>query len=60
MKISHQSDHRPLRAAEYPPIEDQLDALWHAMDQGKLPMVEGFYNEVKRVKDKYPKPEKPS
>lgn len=60
MKISHRSDHKQLRAAEYPDIADQLDALWHAMDRGDLPMVEGFYDRVKMVKDKYPKPETPS
>lgn len=60
MKISHKSDHKALRAAEYPDIADQLDALWHAMNQGVLPMVEGFYDEIKRVKDQYPKPETPS
>lgn len=55
MKISHKSDHEPLRAVEYPLITDQLDALWHAMDSGLLPKIPGFYEEIKAVKDRYPK-----
>ena len=43
------------RAAEYPPIKDQLDALWHAMDQGTLPKAEPFYSSIKTVKETYPK-----
>lgn len=55
MKISHKSDHKPLRAAEYPSVTEQLDALWHAMDQGTIPKVDGFYDSIKAVKDKFPK-----
>lgn len=43
------------RAAAYPPIADQLDMLWHAMNDGTLPMVESFYNQIKAVKDAIPK-----
>ncbi|WP_252090584.1 hypothetical protein [Pseudomonas sp. MWU13-3659] len=46
-----------LRAADYPSMADQLDALWHAMDSGQLPVVDAFYSSIKRVKEKYPKPE---
>jgi hypothetical protein len=46
------SDHR---ASSYPPISDQLDMLWHAMDTGILPKVDSFYSINKSVKDKYPK-----
>lgn len=45
-----------LRLREYPSIGDQLDSLWHAMDQGALPRVEPFYGDIKRVKDAHPKP----
>lgn len=48
--------HRELRAAEYPPIEAQLDALWHAMDRGDLPKAPEFYTMIKRVKDRHPNP----
>lgn len=55
MKLKHLSDHRKLRKAEYPPIEDQLDALWHAMDSGLLPKIPGFYDRIAAVKNKLPK-----
>jgi hypothetical protein len=44
-----------LRAASYPPITEQLDALWHAMDSGLLPRVPGFYDEIVAVKNAFPK-----
>jgi hypothetical protein len=44
------------RALEYPQVSDQLDMLWHAMDNETLPKVEPFYSTIKAVKDKYPKP----
>ena len=37
------------RSSEYPSIEDQLDMFYH---QG----VDGWKSEIKKVKDKYPKP----
>ena len=37
------------RAAEYPPIEDQLDTIYH---NG----VAGWKTTIKAIKDKYPKP----
>ncbi len=44
------------RRAAYPSTVDQLDALWHAMDDGVLPIVEPFYSDIKAVKEQYPKP----
>lgn len=44
------------RKSAYPGIEDQLDALWHAMDQGIIPKVEPMYSSIKEVKDSFPKP----
>ena len=44
-----------LRRNAYPPIGDQLDTLWHAMDDGLLPKIPGFYDRIKSVKDAYPK-----
>lgn len=44
------------RRAEYPPIGDQLDALYKAMDTGVLPQVKGFYDKIKIVKEKHRKP----
>lgn len=47
--------HKPLRAADYPAIEDQLDMLWHAMDQHLIPCAKSFYDAIKAVKEQYPK-----
>lgn len=44
------------RKREYPGICDQLDMLWHAMDTNQIPRAQRFYNAIKRVKDKHPKP----
>lgn len=49
-------DYGRQRATEYPKLSDQMDALWHAMDQGILPKVQPMYAQIKAVKDKYPKP----
>lgn len=43
------------RLREYPTTGDQLDALWHAMNTGALPIVEPFYSDIKAVKEKYPR-----
>lgn len=44
------------RAAEYDPIADQLDKLWHAIDQGLVSLKQSdFYLDNKAVKTKYPK-----
>lgn len=43
------------RRREYPSIGDQLDALYHAMDDGLIPQVPGFYDAIKAVKLAYPK-----
>lgn len=45
---------RQNRRNEYPPIGDQLDMLYKAMDSGVLPVVPDFYNSIKAVKTKYP------
>jgi len=47
-------DARAARRQEYPPIGDQLDMLYKAMDAGILPKVPDFYDSIKAVKDKYP------
>lgn len=45
------------RQKEYPPIGDQLDMLWHAIDDNSLDKNSNFYLTLKQVKDNYPKPE---
>lgn len=47
-----------LRASAYPPVEEQLDMLWHAMASGEVPVAAGFFNSIQNVKDRYPKPER--
>ena len=44
-----------LRAREYPQIKEQLDMIWHSIDEGSLDKDSNFYKELKKVKDKYPK-----
>lgn len=43
------------RYLSYPPISEQLDALWHAMDSGTLPRVPAFYDPIAAVKAANPK-----
>lgn len=44
------------RSQEYPKIEDQLDMLWHMMDQDVIPGKDSiWYNSIKTVKDTNPK-----
>jgi len=47
---------RNARRAAYPPIEDQLDMLWDAMDEGEIEKAKKFYDTLKAVKDDHPKP----
>jgi hypothetical protein len=44
-----------LRKVSYPDVGQQLDALWHAMDEGALPKSNEFYDMIKAVKDQFPK-----
>ena len=49
------AEYQRKRIFEYPRVEDQLDMLWHAMDDGILTKVDAFYDANKAIKDKYPK-----
>lgn len=49
-------DYRAQRAAAYPSLGDQLDMLWHAMDDNATARIEPFYSEIKAIKEQYPKP----
>ena len=40
---------------QYPSIGDQLDMLWHAIDNGTLNKTSDFYTAIKAVKDAHPK-----
>lgn len=54
MKVQVNS-HAEKRAAEYPSVEEQLDALWHAMDSGEVPKAQGWYDTIAQVKSRHPK-----
>ena len=44
------------RKAKYKPINEQLDELWHDINDGKLDKDGSWYKAVKAVKDSNPKP----
>ena len=48
-------DYRKARVDAYPSVRDQLDMLWHAMDEFHMARVEPFYSRIKATKDAYPK-----
>jgi hypothetical protein len=48
------NDQIGLRRATYPSIEDQLDMLWHAMNDDESKRLEPFYSTIKAVKDQFP------
>lgn len=39
----------------YPSVQEQLDLLWHAMNNNELPKAEAFFHRIKVVKDSVPK-----
>lgn len=43
------------RKNAYPDMGEQLDAIWHAMDQGILPKIEPMYSDILAVKQAIPK-----
>lgn len=44
------------RREAYPPATEQLDLLWHAMDDNTTPRIEPWYSTIKAIKDAHPKP----
>lgn len=48
-------DHRMARVAAYPPIAEQIDMLWHAMDADPAKRLEPFYSRIKAVKQAFPR-----
>ena len=50
--------YKSARAASYPPLGEQLDLLWHAIDADTdlKSKFSSFYNSIKAVKDANPKP----
>ena len=56
-EIGTESDYAQQRKNAYPPIGDQLDMLWHSIDQNPELKQKyfDFYEAIKQVKVKYPK-----
>lgn len=51
------NEYKVKRKAKYPSIPDQLDMLWHLMDNEEIPgKGTDWYNTISDVKTKYPKP----
>ena len=50
----YKNDQIGLRRAVYPSIEDQLDMLWHGMNDDPSKRIEPFYSAIKAVKDQFP------
>jgi len=44
-----------VRQAGYEAIAEQLDKLWHDIDDGKLDKTGSFYTSIKAVKDRFSK-----
>ena len=56
--IKYTGDYVPERVAAYKPIKDQLDMLWHDIDDGKFgadAKTGSFYASIKAIKDAHPK-----
>jgi hypothetical protein len=43
------------RKHAYPHIADQLDMLWHGMNDDESKRIEPFYSAIKAIKDQFPK-----
>lgn len=55
--IAGQTSYVKHRLNAYPSLGDQMDMLWHAMNNGVIPKVEPFYTQILDVKTQYPKPD---
>jgi len=60
MKVNHKGNYQERRRHEYPGIEDQLDAIWKALDTlhsngQNLDEAQTILNQIKAIKTKYPK-----
>ena len=52
----HVPDYAEQRRLAYPKLAEQLDKLFHDIDNGTLDKTGGFYQTIKGVKDDIPKP----
>lgn len=43
------------RKINYPELGEQLDMLWHGMNENPSIRIEPFYSSIKEIKEKYSK-----
>jgi len=55
-KIAEKQAYKNSRREKYPKLEEQLDMLWHSIDNGSLDKESDFYKSIKAVKEEFPKP----
>ena len=55
LAIWEAENYRSFRNSEYPSVGDQLDMLWHAIDNDTLDKTSDFYTKLKEVKTEFPK-----
>jgi len=56
LEVAQANQYKQIRAKEYPLITDQLDMLWHMMNDETIPGKNStWYNTIKEVKDNNPK-----
>lgn len=53
--INKKLEYQQPRKNEYPSIEEQLDKLFHDINNGTLDKKGSFYSAISTIKDKYPK-----
>jgi hypothetical protein len=52
------NEYKAKRIAEYPTVQEQLEMLWKEMDTNPaFPRATEFYNTIKAVRDRHPKPQ---
>jgi len=54
--LEQNSAYKNFRREKYPKLEEQLDMLWHSIDNGSLDKESDFYKSIKAVKEEFPKP----
>lgn len=55
-EIANKQEYKNFRKEKYPKLEEQLDMLWHSIDQGTLDKNSEFYKTIQEVKQEFPKP----
>lgn len=56
-EVAMKNFYKEQRTKEYPSIQEQLDMIWDAMENGDIAPIKAFLEHIKPVRDKFPKPE---